>query len=278
MGQTKNNVNGLSWIVIYVILTLTLSWSLLAWIFAEPERLDHFDWIMFVPAAVAMILNLVRRQSLKEMLRPVLAPVSITALAFSVLYPLGCIGLIALATWGTGLSTWHPAGAVNYPLVPPFASLVMSLPLIFGEEYGWRGWLLENLSQDRGRLIGTLGTGLVWAAWHGPVIYGLAKVSGLPDPGLLTGIQMAAIFVFSFAFAWLYFNSGSIIPPMLMHYLWNYYNPMVLGDIYNHQHGWFDGNLLLINGEAVAGILFGLPLMIWFVVKERSRSHQCRPG
>jgi membrane protease YdiL (CAAX protease family) len=92
-------------------------------------------------------------------------------------------------------------------------SLIMSLPLIFGEEYGWRGWLLENLSQDRGRLVGAIGTGLVWAIWHGPVIYGLARANGLPGPELLTGIQMAAIFVFSFAFAGLYFQSGSIIPP-----------------------------------------------------------------
>jgi hypothetical protein len=48
--------------------------------------------------------------------------------------------------------------------------------------------------------------------------------------------------------------------------------PMVLGDIYNQQHGWFDGNLVLINGEAAAGILFGLPLMAWFVIREKNRS------
>jgi hypothetical protein len=48
--------------------------------------------------------------------------------------------------------------------------------------------------------------------------------------------------------------------------------PMVLGDIYNQQHGWFDGNLVLINGEAAAGILFRLPLMAWFVIREKNRS------
>ncbi|NPA24505.1 MAG: CPBP family intramembrane metalloprotease, partial [Deltaproteobacteria bacterium] len=257
----------MSWIGLYIVLTLTLSWSLLAWIFSGTERLGHCDWVMFIPATVAIILNFVRRRPLKEMLRPVLAPVPITTLVFSILYPLGFIGLIALATWATGLSTWHPAGAVDYPLAPPLTSLALSLPLVFGEEYGWRGWLLENLSRDKGRLAGTIGTGLIWAIWHGPVIYGLAKVNGLPGPWLLTTIQMTAIFIFSFAFAWLYFRSGSIIPPMIMHYLFNYYNPMILGDIYNYRHGWLDGNLLLINGETVAGILFGLPLMAWFIIK-----------
>jgi hypothetical protein len=80
--------------------------------------------MMFIPAVVAIVLNLARRRSLKEMLRPVLAPVSTASLVFSVLYPLGFIALTGLATWGAGLSVWHPAGAVNYPLVPPLMSLV----------------------------------------------------------------------------------------------------------------------------------------------------------
>jgi len=116
--------DGFYWIILYVVLTLALSWSLLAWIFADPQRLSHFDWMMFIPAVVAIVLNLARRRSLKEMLRPVLAPVSTASLVFSVLYPLGFIALTGLATWGAGLSVWHPAGAVNYPLVPPLMSLV----------------------------------------------------------------------------------------------------------------------------------------------------------
>lgn len=271
MEQASRQEDDFRWVVIYVVTTLALSWSLLAWIFADPRRLSHFNWMMYVPALVALVLNLARHHSLKQLLRPVLAPVPLSSVAFSVLYPLGFIGLIGLATWAAGLSTWHPEGGVNYPLLPPLMSLVMSLPLIFGEEYGWRGYLLENLSRARGRLAGTLGTGLVWAIWHGPVIYGLARVGGLPDPWLLVAVQMTAIFVYSFAFAWLYFRSGSILPPMLMHYVWNYYNPLVLGDIYNHRHGWFEGNLLLINGEAAAGALFGLPLMIWFILADSTR-------
>ncbi len=267
--HTRNH--DLAWIGGYIALTLLASWSLLAWLFSKPDRINHFDWLMYVPASMAVLFTLLHQPSLKALLRPILAPVKPGSLGFAVLYPLGFIGLIALVSWSLGLSTWHPEGAVNYPLVPPVASILLSLPLILGEEYGWRGYLLDNLARTRGRLAATLVTGFVWALWHGPVIYGLARVSEQPDPWLLVVIQMLAIFVFSFAFAWLYFQSGSILPPMIMHYLWNYYNPMILGDIYNHQHGWFDGNLLLINGEAAAGILFGLPLMIWFIRKERDR-------
>jgi hypothetical protein len=92
------------WIILYVALTLTLSWSLLAWIFSDPQRLSHFDWMMFIPAVVAIVLNLARRRSLKEMLRPILTPVSATSLVFSVVYPLGFIALTGLVTWGAGLS------------------------------------------------------------------------------------------------------------------------------------------------------------------------------
>jgi membrane protease YdiL (CAAX protease family) len=47
--------------------------------------------------------------------------------------------------------------------------VVQTLVIGFGEEIGWRGWLLPSLAQRRtfGAAAGI--TGFVWAIWHGPV-------------------------------------------------------------------------------------------------------------
>jgi membrane protease YdiL (CAAX protease family) len=71
-------------------------------------------------------------------------------------------------------------------------------------------------------------------------------------------IQMSAVFVFSFPFAYSYFRGGSIIPPMIFHFLWNIYNPAVLGDIYRNEPGIMNGPIWVINGEGLWSILLGL--------------------
>jgi len=59
---------------------------------------------------------------------------------------------------------------------------------------------------------------------------------------------------------------------MLLHYVWNLYNPVVLGNIYQNESGIISGNLMLINGEALAGIALGLPFMVWFFYRYRSKA------
>ena len=39
----------------------------------------------------------------------------------------------------------------------------------FGEEYGWRGWLAEEL-RPLGAFWANLLTGVLWGAWHAPLI------------------------------------------------------------------------------------------------------------
>lgn len=110
--------------------------------------------------------------------------------------------------------------------------------------------------------------GLVWAVWHGPLVYGLAVKQGTTGhPMLLSMAQMAAVFVLSFPFAYSYYISGSIIPPVIMHYIWNWLNPAILGNVYRNQPGIVEGNLLVINGETLGGVLLGIPVLIWVLWK-----------
>jgi membrane protease YdiL (CAAX protease family) len=91
------------------------------------------------------------------------------------LYPVVLLVTVLLATVGTPLG---------------------SMALLFGEEYGWRGFLLSEL-EPLGRVKATLIIGTVWAVWHTPVI--------------LSGIHTYAPTPGGFALAWLFFTLWSFV-------------------------------------------------------------------
>ena len=67
--------------------------------------------------------------------------------------------------------------------------LVLLTPLLailvyFGEEYGWRGYLQSELFK-LGRVRGVLLIGLIWGAWHWPVILMGVNYPGHPLLGIL---------------------------------------------------------------------------------------------
>jgi hypothetical protein len=56
----------------------------------------------------------------------------------------------------------------------------------------------------------------------------------------------------------------SIIPPIIFHLTWNLFNPIILGNVYTNEGGIMTGNIILINGEALGGILIGSLFAIWY--------------
>lgn len=85
----------------------------------------------------------------------------------------------------------------------------------FGEEFGWRGYLLLRLA-PLGGIPSAIITGIVWGLWHAPLII----LYGYNYPGHpLLGVGMMVVFTvaLSMVFAWLRFRSGSIWPSTLAH-------------------------------------------------------------
>ncbi len=113
--------------------------------------------------------------------------------------------------------------------------------------------------------------------WHAPIVFFLARFSRLDNPWRLMLVQSTSVLVASTPFAHAYFLSRSIVPPMLFHFTWNIINPAVLGDIYQNQAGIVVGNMLYINGEALAGIIAGLPFVVWFMFREKQKN-RAGPG
>jgi len=89
----------------------------------------------------------------------------------------------------------------------------------FGEEVGWRGYLLPRLQRDRSAWSATIILWSIWATWHVPSFFYLHTAS---SPGMLigflVGVLAGAIFL-----TWLYNSSGgSILIVAVWHGLFDY--------------------------------------------------------
>ncbi|HEY0756645.1 MAG TPA: CPBP family glutamic-type intramembrane protease [Ktedonobacteraceae bacterium] len=93
--------------------------------------------------------------------------------------------------------------------------IVINMIFTFGEEFGWRGYLLPRLAPLGGVLAAIL-VGLIWGLWHAPLIV----LDGYNYPGHpWLGVLMMMLFcvALSIIFAWLRFRSGSIWTTVLAH-------------------------------------------------------------
>lgn len=94
-------------------------------------------------------------------------------------------------------------------------AIPINMIFTFGEEFGWRGYLLPRLS-PLGGVQAAIITGIVWGLWHAPIIV----LDGYNYPGHpLWGVLMMTVFTIalSMIFAWLRFRSGSVWPSTLAH-------------------------------------------------------------
>ncbi len=119
----------------------------------------------------------------------------------------------------------YPADAIN-PLQVAAAQTIIGIliaPLInftatFGEEFGWRGYLLPKLA-PLGQSKALLLSGLIWGIWHWPVIwmghnYGL-DYSGYPWLGLLAMVWFTLSL--GVCFGWLAQKAQSAWPAVIAH-------------------------------------------------------------
>lgn len=97
--------------------------------------------------------------------------------------------------------------------------ILLNMIFTFGEEFGWRGYLLPRLS-PLGGVQAAIITGIVWGLWHAPIII----LNGYNYPGHpWLGVVLMVIFTVSLSmiFSWLRFRSGSVWPSTLAHAAFN---------------------------------------------------------
>ncbi len=98
------------------------------------------------------------------------------------------------------------------------AQLIITALILFGEEFGWRSYLLQKwgtANMPRALVL----TSLIWGLWHIPIVMTpsifIADEIGSPFvaiPGQVFYVTLLGILI-----GWIYLKSRSIWPAMLMH-------------------------------------------------------------
>lgn len=132
-------------------------------------------------------------------------------------------GGLALAA-GVTDAPFNLQEAADLVVQPVDLLLYLGFVLLLGplpEEIGWRGYLLDRLQIRFSALGASLGVGIAWFAWHGPLFFMTgyyARAGGAPDP-----IQFGVMLLLSAVlYTWIYNNTGrSVLGAILFHFSGN---------------------------------------------------------
>jgi uncharacterized protein len=221
-------------IVVYLLIAFGLAWANWEIVLRSGIAIDNplFKFLS-MPSAFAPAIGcfLVRKWVTREGfgdagLRPNLSKWPYYLVAW--LLPVMGIALIVVLTPLLGLGTADftlargiryltPAGMPVKVATHPFLGIlltaspitsILAAPILFGEEFGWRGYLQLRLFPGR-PLASAAGTGLIWAAWHLPVNLRGYNFPERPILGALVVFPVSCILL-SIIFGWLVARTGSI--------------------------------------------------------------------
>lgn len=237
-------------IVTYVAIAMGLAWAVVLplWLgdgLASPLTGILLPVMMYTPAVAVLVVMLVLRpvppgQRLRFLgvwpLRPVkrVIGLSVIALFAPIAVVLLSVAVAALCGWITldlvrfsGFAEVLKAAPMPSAELPPLGLLVLaqllSMPVAaatvnaiaaFGEEIGWRGFLVPALRRY-GTWPALLISGVVWGLWHAPIIL-LGYNFGRTD---ITGVlfMMGGCVAWGVFFGWLRLRSGSVWPAVAGH-------------------------------------------------------------
>lgn len=137
---------------------------------------------------------------------------------------------------------------------------VMNCITCFGEEWGWRGYLLPKLMSSMPTGIAILIDGIIWGLWHLPLIiagknYGF-NYNGYP----YAGIAMMILFCVTIGtlFSYLTIKTKSCIPSVIGHGALN--SVASVGIVFTN-----DGGKMLL-GPSITGLISMIPAIITAVI------------
>lgn len=242
-------------VIIYIVITFALTWLyaiFLIYPIANGEALNGIPALatqlvvaaaMFCPSIGVLLTRLVTREGFKNAwLRPhIKGNIKAYLLAWfgpAILTFAGCAiyfllipgsfdpdcGYMRQTMAAAGVPYEAQAVPMNMLMAIQIIQAVFLAPILnfatcFGEEWGWRGYLLPKVSQHFSTIPTLLVTGIIWGLWHAPLTiighnYGLGYW-GFP----FTGIAMMCVFctVLGIFLSYVTLKTRSCIPAILAH-------------------------------------------------------------
>jgi membrane protease YdiL (CAAX protease family) len=235
---------------LFIVITCAVSWlSAAAYYLSGASYLENGTWFgmlyMLIPAIVAIFLQkvvfkqnvmkplLVRFKWSKWFLFAILSPVIIVFLSIgiSTLMPGVSFSATAEGYFERLSASMMPSEQIEMMKaqllsVPPIifilastfqaiiAGTTINAVFAFGEELGWRGFLLRGLSQMKFVKVSLI-VGVVWGFWHFPLILMGHNYPQHP----VAGVFMMVVFcvLFSFLFTYVTIKSKSVLAAAFIH-------------------------------------------------------------
>ena len=242
-------------VLIYIIITFLLTWLyslLIVYPIANGEALNGVPALatqltvaaaMFFPAIGVLLTRLVTKEgfqnawlrphikgNIKHYLLAWFGPAILTfagMVVYFLLFP-GNLDLSFSYFTATLEATGAPMEILPIPIgllmavqciQALFLAPALNFVTCFGEEWGWRGYLLPKIAKHFSTVTTLLITGIIWGLWHAPLTiighnYGLGYW-GFP----ITGIAMMCLFCITLGIflSFVTLKTGSCIPAILGH-------------------------------------------------------------
>ncbi len=219
---------------IFVFLCLTFGFSsVFYYLSAQGSHYGYSFYLMWCPGIAGLITQWIFYRTLRGMGWQ--APKKrylLLSYGLPVLYGLAVYGLV----WLTGLGQWMPndletemVGQLQIGIHSPTLLLILYIlgnatigvvmhgVYALGEEIGWRGFLVPELSRKYSFTATAIISGVIWALWHAPVI--LFSDYGKEGVSIWYGLACFTVMVISscFVYTWLRLRSGSLWTAVILH-------------------------------------------------------------
>jgi Type II CAAX prenyl endopeptidase Rce1-like len=138
---------------------------------------------------------------------------------------------------------------------PGAIALTFGSVLTFGEEYGWRGYLLPKLL-PLGEVKAAIVVGLIWGPWHAPMLAAGLNYSSV-NPLAAIGIFVVTATALSLLLTRAYLAAGgALLVPVIMHASFNRFGDTLT----NTDH--LSGDPLLVTPGGLVGIALILATVV----------------
>ena len=263
----------------FVLLAYGLAWAIWAALLGPTIKValqdgrtpEHFTATaavtlgMYAPALAAVLMRLFIS---KEGLRRALGPLPSLKIGLAgVLLPLALVLILVAIVTMINIGEPTPGKPMGSLLaILTFVGVPIGTLLAFGEEFGWRGYLLPKLL-PLGEVKAALIVGLIWGPWHLPVLIVGLNYPGQPIIAVLAVFLLSATLL-SFLHTRFYVASGySLIAVALLHGSLNTFSDRLT----DPEH--LSGNPLIVSaGGVIASALVAIGMFITYSVLARRTS------